>query len=354
MKGTYTYAELAKKYGNFFSPVMKVKVGESDVIEKLHLAISDINITLSKESAGIAAFQIAGIYDDKSHSFDSGVKSKFELGTIVEIEIGYRSDTKLVFKGIVASRGAAFYGTPLLSIQLADVRNLMMTGSKKRYYQVKNYSDAFSEVMKDYRKLCSVKADDTNDGLTAPVAQDGSDYDFIMHKMIRGQKLDREFFIVGENAYFRKPSANSDVIMTVSYGRELLSFSQHESYAGITVHITGYDAEKGEMIKESAAVNEPSGQKKAMSKTPDWYFWMAGADSPEKAKKIAQAIASQKKKKGKTANAEIIGLPELVPGRHIKVEGMDTIANGTYYINEVSHSIGSGGFTTSLQLEGSG
>lgn len=351
-KGSYTYTQLANKYGNFCAPAKKIKIGGKDVLSSLHLAVADINISLSMDSASIVSFQIAGAYDEKTHSFLSSVKDKFELGTVVEVEIGYLSNTTAVFKGFVASRGVNFSTASTLSITLADARKLMMTGTKNRYYEVDYYSEAVTMVMKDYSKLCSLKADATKEKLTEPILQEGNDYNFIMHKLIQGAKLDREFFILGDMAYFREPTEKTDVITTVSFGRELLSFSQQETYGGVKFKVAGFDPVKGELIKGDAEVSSPDGQKKATSKIPEYHIASQTADTAEKAKKMAKAMAKRKKKEGKNGSAEVVGLPELVPGRYIKIEGMDSMVNGTYYIASVTHSIGSGGFQTSLELEG--
>ncbi len=91
-------------------------------------------ITLSLKAASSVLIKLADLYDEESHSFASEIKSKFKLGTVVEIEIGYLSETTMVFKGYVAGLGVEFEDYPLLTLQLMDARRLMMTAEKNIFF----------------------------------------------------------------------------------------------------------------------------------------------------------------------------------------------------------------------------
>lgn len=352
MKGTYTYEKLANQYGNFFAPAVKMKIGGVNVLDNMQLAISDYNISLSINSANLVSFQIGGAYDEKTHSFNSKIKDKFKLGTIVEIELGYLSKTELVFKGFVASMGAEFSSVPMFSVSLTDARNLMMKGLRKKDYEVKKYSDAVKEILNEYKELCKTEIEATDEKEKFTISQNDSDYNLITEKIIKANKMGYEFFVFGDKAYFVKPHPDTDIIMTVNYGRELLTFSKQEYYSGMNIQVIGYDEKTGAQILGESKVEPLEGQKKATAAEIEWFVTDHNANTEQEVKKRANNIAKKKKKNRKSATAELIGMPELVPGRYIKLEGMDDMLNGVYYIEEVSHSIGSGGFTTTLTLKG--
>ena len=102
MSDTYTNKDLANKYGNFLIPNYKIKVNGTDVVTTMKLDVAELVITLSLKAASSAVIKLSNLYDEETQSFKSDVKSKFKLGTVVEIEIGYRSETTMVFKGYVA------------------------------------------------------------------------------------------------------------------------------------------------------------------------------------------------------------------------------------------------------------
>ena len=45
-------------------------------------------------------------------------------------------------------------------------------------------------------------------------------------------------------------------------------------------------------------------------------------------------------------------LPELIPGRYIKIDGGDEHTNGTYFLTKVCHRISIDAYTTSFEVKG--
>ena len=63
MTATAKYETLENKYGNFMVPAMKIMSNGSDIISKNDLTVSELTITLSLDSAGMAVFKMVDIYD---------------------------------------------------------------------------------------------------------------------------------------------------------------------------------------------------------------------------------------------------------------------------------------------------
>ncbi|NLL17600.1 MAG: hypothetical protein GX262_01085 [Clostridia bacterium] len=353
MSGSYSHKVLANKYGNFLVPAYKVKVNGIDTITTMKLDVEELVVTLSLNAASSTIIKFANLYDEESSSFKSEVKNKFKLGTIVEVEVGYLSDTTMVFKGYVAGLGVEFERYPLLTVQLMDARRLMMASGKKQLlHEVKNYSDAFRTVMSNYSKLCTPVVDATDDNLESPLAQTTNDYNFVTKELIGKGKAPREFFILGDKAYFRKPAKVTSPVMTVKKGRELLAFSMMASYLDMKVVVSGYDAKAQKAIMATAAAKSPSSQSSIISSPPEIYFVDPDADTPEKAKTRATAIAEREIKQTITGSGMLVGLPEVVPGRFLQVESLDSMVNKKYYITEVVHTIDTESFTTTFEIGG--
>lgn len=353
MSGSYSNEKLANKYGNFLVPAYKIKVNGTDLVTAKKLDVAEMVITLSLKAASSVLIKLADLYDEESHSFASEIKSKFKLGTVVEIEIGYLSETTMVFKGYVAGLGVEFEDYPLLTLQLMDARRLMMTGGKKHLlHEVKNYSDAFKAVMGNYSKLCSPVADATSDNLEKPLAQTTNDYNFVTRELIEKGKAPREFFILGDKAYFREPAKVTSAVMKVKYGSELLSFSMMSGYLDVKVVVSGYDPKAQKAVSATAAAKSKDGQSPVISSPPAIYFVDPDADTQEKAKTRADAIAKRELNKVCTGHGTLVGLPEVVPGRFLEVESLDSMADKKYYITEVVHTIDTESFTTSFEIGG--
>ena len=53
-----------------------------------------------------------------------------------------------------------------------------------------------------------------------------------------------------------------------------------------------------------------------------------------------------------SGRGECIGIPELIPGRYIKIDGADDKTNGLYFITKVVHRISTEHYTTTFEVKG--
>ena len=352
MTAKSTYKKLADTYANFIVPLVKVKVNGVDVIKTKKLIVHELEVRLSVHMAGSVTIKFANQYNEEKHSFESSIKSTFSLGTVAEVELGYLSTTQKIFKGYVEMMGVEMGEAELFVVTLMDVKRLMMTSGKKEFlYDAKQYSDIFSQVMKNYSAVCKTSVDATNDKLESPIAQLGTDYEFVTRQLIGRGKADREFIVFAGTAYFRKPQKVTTPIMTVRYGRELKSLQISHCYKDLTVEVHGTD-ENEKTITAKAKVKSNATQKKAMSQTPIYTITDAAVDTQEKAKTKAEAIARQIQEKSTVGYGSTIGLPEIVPGRYLEVENVDAIVDKKYYITEVTHTYTKDDFVTQFEVGG--
>ena len=354
MSGSYTYDELEKKYDGFEIPIVKVKVNGIDAVSTLDLAIVEMKMTLSIEAASMVILKIGDKYDMKNHAFDSKVKNEFSIGTVVEVEVGYKSTTLNLFKGFVAALGAEFSNLPMIVVTLMDVRRLMMlAGNRVQLHDVKNYSDVFHTVMSRYSKLCSTDVDATTDNLVNPLSQTQDDYSFVTRELIGNGRADREFFVLGKKAYFRKPYKEKTSIMTLEYGRELLALKTDEAYRDLNIEVVGYDADQQMTVTGKASVKTPLLMSKLIGDTPEYYLTDPAMDTVSKAKDKAQTIADKLEYKAKTGQGMTIGIPEIVPGRYITVKSLDKdLCDHKFYLKNVIHEINGDDYKTMFDIEG--
>ncbi len=354
MTGVYSYDALVKKYGNFCVPLIRIKKGRVDLVSVLKLSVLELKVTLSLEAASMAVFKIGGIYDEETHSFEDKVKSGFTLGNIMEVELGYQSSALSIFKGYVAMLGAEFGKTPCLVVTLMDVRRLMMqSGSVYMLHHVSNYSDAFRTTMSKYAKLCTVSVDATSDNLENPLSQTQNDYLFVTGELIRNGKADREFFVLGGKAYFREPAKMKIPIMTLQFGRELLALKNDEEYQDLKIEVIGFDEGGQKAVTGKASVQRGSNSKKILTATPVLTVTDPTVDTQKKANEKANSIARKKEWTARSGTGVTIGLPELVPGRFVRVRSLEKdYGDHEYYIKNVVHEISGEVFQTVFEIGG--
>lgn len=353
MSDTYEYSSLANKYGNFYLPAVKIYINGTDILAAQKLFLEEISVVLPLDSAGSAQFKIGNIYDPPSRSFKSGIADKFKPGTIVEIALGYYSSTTKIMKGFVYMLGAEFGSKNLLVVTVMDVRKLMMIGGSRHVlHNAKNYSDIFKTIMSAYSKLCTPKVTATDDKLEAPVSQTGTDYDFIMEELVKKGKSGREFFVLGENAYFRERPKSAPAVLKAEFGRELLELEMDYSYLDMEIQVMGYNSYEQASYIGKSKVKSAEPQASLLTPTPVFAYSDPDADNQEKAARRAGALADLADRQSKNGRLTMIGLPEIVPGRYVEVVKLEKMVNRKYYITEVRHRIGGAFFVTECDIGG--
>lgn len=353
MSDTYTYDALVNQYDNFHVPIVRLYVDGSDAVGDLALSIQSVEISLSLSDASTAVIHLNNLYDQESRSFNSKVKNKFKLGTVVEVGIGYGSKIQKVLKGYVAALGAEFGKNTCLVVTVADVRRLMMTnGVHHVLHDVSNYSDAVQTILGEYSKLCTAEIDGTDDQLEKPLSQRSSDYDFITRELIARGRCEREFLVVGNKAYFRKPRKDAGVICSMELGRELQEFQMESTYTDLQVDVTGYNQQEQSIITASATAKSTEPQSSLMTNTPVHNIVDPQMDTQDKAAVCAGTYAGRWIAAGEKGKGISVGLPELIPGRFVEIVMLEEMANRKYYIHTVTHRIGEEGFVTEFETGG--
>lgn len=354
MTGKYTYKALKSQYKEFKVPAAKVMVGGSNVIgtNGFHLEYLEVNLSLDSASSVVCRF--SDCYDQKNSNFNSKVKSKLVLGSKLEIELGYLSSTMSVFEGYIAGVGVNFDEEETIGYEITglDVRRLMMCDCHYMIHDVKHYSEAFEAVMKPYKKLCSLTVDATIDNLEMPLSQSTTDYDFVTRELIGRGKADREFFVLGNKAYFRKPRSNKTPIMTLGIKMGLRKFWRSALYLDQNIQVVGYDKTGQTQIEEKAQAKSKEKQIQALVASGNQVVTAPDISSPKAAKERAESIARNLLCKSQQGSATCVGMPQIVPGRFIKMDDIDDSMNKSYYIIRVKHICCEHGFTTDFDLEG--
>ena len=353
MSDTRAYDSLVNKYSNFHVPAVRLYVDGSDVVQELTLSIQSVEIFLSLSEASTAVIRLKNVYDQEMRSFNSKIKSKFKLGTVVEVGIGYISEIQKVLKGYVAVLGAEFGENTCLVITVADVRRLMMTsGVHQVLHNVRNYSDAVKTILGEYSKLCSAEIEATNDQLDKPLSQQSTDYDFITKELIATGRCEREFLVVGDKAYFRKPHGDAKAICSLELGRELQKFEVESAYIDLQVNVTGYHQQEQSKFTASATAKSTEAQISVMTSTPVHNIVNPEMDTQDKANVCAQSYANRRLDLAQNGRGVCVGLPELIPGRYVEIVMLEEMANKKFYIQKVTHKIGKEGFVTEFETGG--
>ncbi len=350
MTSNYTYSSLSSQYGGFALPAYKITVGGKEILGDSTSALISLEVTLSLDDTGTAHFFIQEDYSRSSSSFDGDLKSTLKVGKVVEISLGYQSDTTLVFKGFIGMLDVLFDVEDTMGFEVIafDARWLMKTDNAPfKLYEKPNYSDIATEILSRYKTLCTPKVDSTSNSMTELFMQKERDFDCLTQTL--ALKTGYEFFIVADEAYFRKKSTES-AFYKIDITTGLKHFSKSERYLNREIQVQGLDLAFSEAISGKATAKN-SNQTDIFSAIPSVYT-VPDCLTASEASTIAASLQSRMQSASKTAKGVLLGLPEIVPGRYIEVSQLDSTVNGNYYISEVVHRLDNEGFTTTFSTKG--
>ena len=141
-------------------------------------------------------------------------------------------------------------------------------------------------------------------------------------------------------------------MMSVKYGRELQELKVDFSYLDLSVEAVGYHQEEQKAVKAKASAKGIMSQTKLIGQTPVFTVTAPDADSPGKVKIRAEAIARMKEDQACIGRGCCLGLPEIVPGRYLKVETLENMVDRAYYLTEVTHVMSEEHFLTYFEIGG--
>ena len=344
-----SYSVLEKKYDNFITPAMVMKINNIPISKLPGIYVSQVQVQLSLESSCSASFTLEKVYDLETRTFYSAVKANCKLGSIVSIGLGYGSSTKMVFYGYIHELAYSYSDAPSISVTALDVRRLMMINQENRTFNDKSCAEIFKTVASKYKSVYQSLKVDLITTKEERVVQLGSDYDFIQKELCK--RANKEFFVLAGTVYFQERSKNPIPLITLEWGENLFQFQFRQTYSNEEIVVYGIDEKKMITIKEKVKAD---GSSKSLTTTPiKTEIVTPNTEDKKKLERIAESEADKKKSKSKTGSGSCIGLPELVPGRYINIKNLG-IDSGTLkaYISSVKHSFDTNGFTTDFELGG--
>lgn len=362
-----TYKQLQTKYAELSYPVALVELGGKKFKNQAgDMVINDIHIELSAGfEASVASFRIYNVFNSEEGIFRfDEIKSQVVIGKDVTIKLGYNKTLETVFVGFVASVSFCYDEgeLPYIEVTAMDLKGIMMGGSYAYQCTAKDYGSAVREILQRtaYEKLKSsggftdISVDDTSDkkqgsdnnketDYTIELVSE-SDYEFIVKA---AKKFNYEFFIDRGKVYFRKAKSNTSVLMTLNSKAELISFRVEYSITGLVAEIEAraMDAGQGKIIKSKQKYPD-AGESISTASTAKGLLGGGSkvfidptirtqSDADDRAASLKEEMSYRLG----SFEGNCIGIPDLVPGRFVKLDGLGSPADNKFYLTEVVHDL---------------
>lgn len=359
-QGSYTYFQLADKYKQFEAPGFEIQVdGKTLKQGQFHIPSVEVEISAGG-AAGGCSFTIEGMYDYKNSFWENDSVKLIKPGAKLAIKGGYE-ERKELFYGYIDDYALEFSsdGSPRISVNGLDGLGYLMNMCEPIYAGEKKPKEIVQMVLQKSQSAGYAKSVTVGQltGFETPIVKEQTD-DWKFLQMM-AQRYGATLFAVDGELIFDNVVTKTSPILTLTVGRSIKRFSKRVSLAHQVgkVEVTGRDVNQkavtGTATRVTAggegktAAEWVSGLKDAVLRERSEY-----ARTQKECETLAQHRLNSIAMGFVSGEGECIGIPELIPGRYLKIDGGDDKTNGTYFLTKVCHRISIHSYTTFFEVKG--
>lgn len=348
---------------DIYAPTFTVKLGDKGKqITKDHVLSVEVDEKLNSPTMFTVALDEK--LDMNSQRFMWLDDERIAPGVLVRISFGYASKPgkQALIRGRIKGISPGFtMAGPTLKIEGYDLSHDLQKTEGDLSYEKARYS----KIVKMIARENDLKPDgiETTE-IEHPIVRrkkNEKDYSFIKRL---AKKIGFEFFVRDATLYFRKPRDDRGGAYTFEFRKNFLGFSPRMTTATVVseVRVMGWDEKKKESFSEKATLDDirsgvgvknldklvSNSQKRKTTVRLESRV----AGSPEEARAIARSELKKRNQGLIQGTLECAGNPLLRPGMSVDILKIGKRFSGVYYIIGARHSIGDGGYKTTLELRG--
>ena len=357
---TYDWTALGKKYDDFSAPSFQVSVDGKELnIGKYHIPSLEVELT-SDGTAGGCSFTIENQFDYEKSKWDNSAADTIKAGAKLIVTGGYVQKKEL-FYGYVDDYSFDFQedGCPRMTVTgidgmgyLMSLREPIYAGKKKPTEIVKSILN--KSVSAGFAKKVTVGA---LSGFDTPLVKEQiDDWKFLN---LLSQRFGMSLFVVDGELIFDDVTSRTSPIMKLTLGEGLFSFRKRVSLAHQVgkVEVWGRDTNQKAVKGTASSVTAGGSGKSAAQlvsalKDATLREYSEFARTQDECKSLAQRRLNGIAMGLVSGGGECIGMPELIPGRYIEIDGGDKHSNGSYFLTKVKHLFTDEGYRTSFEIKG--
>ncbi len=350
--------DLLKKYKEGMAPEATVEIGGTDLVADENAVIESIEVDLSMNAAGMCVFNVVNAYDIKAQKY-LWTESLLKMGKELTVKMGYVDNKSEVFNGIIETveiKSGKESGSNI-EITAFDKSYNMRRAKKTAKWAEKTYKEIVDEIGGSYS--LTVNSDETSTTMPLVVQKNQTDFEFIEQL---ASEVGFSVFVLGDNLYFRdfSDSAMQKSLVSLKGNEHLIKFECRKSSANQVskIVVNGYDYLNRLEIKSEVNTvkqlntSDDSGASIVEEMDSDncvEEIYCTAND--EAAAKLIGEMAINKMGAGfMTGSGTAIGLPEIIPGRYIKIENYGVTFDQAFCVENAKHTLGSSGYTTTFNF----
>lgn len=294
--------------------------------------------------------------DQSIEDFEVSNQDSFLPGKEIEIQFGYRSDNKTVYKGIVTNHSN--YIAPKKSALLVECRDKavkLTVGRKSKHYNDLSDSDIAEEIINQYGLDKEVESTSiTHKDL---VQYDLSDWDFIVSRM---DMLGLLCVVNDGKITLKKPDLGGASVLDVLFGATILEYvaeidARHQ-VKGLKAASWDYtNQEVKEVDGNEPSISEETGNLSASDLADvigleKFLLINSGKLTEQELQAWADAKLQRQRLAKVRGRVKCQGFPDILPGNFIKLNGVGERFNGPVFVSGVKHLYKEGDWTTEISF----
>ncbi len=347
-----------------FAPVFRIEVNGQRLQADVSANVQQLTVTNKPDTLDSFSVVIVNEYPTMRWTHDKTLMHLFDVGGEVKIKLGYVDAMDFEFLGHITQISHDFpeSGSPTLSVEGQSALHRLKGDKRTRTYRQVTEKDIVQRVAQDAHLRADVEGPATRHEYVIQANQ--TDYDFLSD---RAARLDHEFLAQEKTLIFRPRRAPVTAYTFVwgplqSPGARTLPLKNFSPKLNTSGQVTGVTARawdhktKSTLVakatpplgssnqrtgpeivqsafgsREHVTVNQPARSRGELQERTD-------ADLNRRAKKVVEGTAST------------IGVPDLRAGQKVAIEGVGEQFSGEYDVDEVRHTLGTGGYLTTFTV----
>lgn len=345
-----TFEPLEGKYEDFYVPRFEIDLAGSTFTDATG-DIAQLSVSTNVEGASRFSYTLTHPFDLERREFEEIDWASLETDSPVAISMGYADALEPVFLGSVQSAEPSFPTNGIPTVEVSGYGRLheLMVGNRTKTWDRDTVEDRVTDAAVVSKLLSrggygfgATTVDDTELEFPRIIQDNKTDYQFLTE---RAKRYNYEVFTHLDEFHFRAPRDGEQPTLTLAYGESLLSFSpQLNRTNDVSEVVVRWSDRKGrDEIEGRASGDDPSGEPHVV-RTP--------VESKQEADRVAEAEAARIRQNRVRGSGETIGIPELVAGITVQLEGLTAQFNGLYYVESAEHKLSTDGYVTSFEVRG--
>ncbi len=345
-----------------YAPVFKVNLGELN--EKLlRDSITSVDVDEDLDEPARFTISLNDTLNMKTQKFKWLDDINIAPGTEVSIYFGYaqspQKQSSITGKIKAITPGFISTGTQMLSIEGYDLSHDLQKTEGDLSYSKATYSNVAEKIASSNH--LSTSGIEDSEKIYEKIERKKNEKDYAMLKRLAGE-IGFEFFVRDRTLFFRKPKDDKDGEISFEFRKNFISFNPRMATATLVneVNVTAWNEKDKESISATAGISDIKSSvgipnfdsviEKSNGKKITVKLEGRVVRSKDEAKALAIAELKRRNNGFIQGQLECAGDPMLRPGITVNIDKIGERFSGVYYITKAKHSIGDGGYKTTLDV----